>query len=589
MKRLIKYIIKEIHFYIPGLIFLFAIDYLQLFIPKLIGKAIDSLKEMNPTFEKLLYSVLSILVVTILVTVGRFLWRILIFGTSRRIEYKMRNDLFWHLENLDTNFFVKNKTGDLMAYFTNDLAAVRMLIGPGIAMSFDAVVMLIMIIYKTMKDINIILTLLALIPLPLISVGALFFSKVIQQRFKEKQEAFSKLTDFVQEAISGIRVIKAFVKEKTFGLLYHKVNSENFSKNLKLVQTFSLLFPMVALIVGLSLLITLIYGSYLTIIGVITLGSFVAFIQYIDLLIWPMIALGWSINIFSQGVASQKRIDSIFNTKREITDKDADFTINKIESKITIRNLTFTYPGSNKKALDNINLEIKEGETIGIIGKIGSGKTTLANLLLRLYEAPDSSIYIGNYEIKKIPLSTLRRKIGFVTQDVILFSDSIKNNIALTDINIDESRVVEIAKKSLIHENIIEFPEKYETVIGERGINLSGGQKQRIALSRALLVNNDILIIDDSLSAVDTKTEEGILSNLKEIRKGKTTIIISHRVSVLQISDRIIVLDDGRIIEQGNPKALLKNNGFYAKLYKKQTIEEELEKMNAEDLNERYS
>lgn len=580
MRRLFKYILKEIPFYIFGFFSLIVIDYLQLLIPQKIGEAVDVLKINTPSFMVLLNKIFTIFLITVLVTIGRFFWRIFILGASRRIEYNIRNDLFWHLESLSMNFFTQNKTGDLMAYFSNDIPAIRMLISRGVTMSFDAVIMIGMIISKTIKDIDFSLTILALLPLPLISVGALFFSKVIQHRFREKQEAFAKLTDFVQETISGIRVIKAFVKEEIENISYFKWNKENFDKNLKLAQTFSLLYPMIGLIVGLSLAITLIYGSYLTITSTITLGSFIAFIKYIDLLIWPMIALGWSINIFSQGIASQKRIDKLFDIKPEITDRDADFNIKEIIPEIKIENLTFKYPNTDKIVLNNISITVKKGESLGIIGKIGSGKTTLANLLVRLYDPPEKTIYISGFDIKKIPLKLLREKIGYVTQDTILFSDTVKQNVALALNNINEQEIIEVCKRSVIHDNILEFPDKYNTIIGERGINLSGGQKQRLALARALIINNEILIIDDALSAVDTKTEEEILKNIKEVRKDKTTIIISHRISVVNSLDKVAVLDNGNLIEYGSPFELLKKNGFYAKLYKKQMLEDELEKLN---------
>ncbi|MBN2544234.1 MAG: ABC transporter ATP-binding protein [Spirochaetes bacterium] len=577
MKKLFQYIKKYSLFYLTGFLIVLAIDYLQLLIPQLIGESIDILKKDKALFNDLLANIGYILLITAIVTIGRLFWRVMIFGTSRKIEYHIKNDLFIHLESLPQSFYHKNKTGDLMAYFTNDLAAVRMLIGPGLIMAFDAVIMISFIIFKTITTINLILTLLALTPLPLISLGALLFSRVIQKRFKDKQEAFAKMTDFVQESISGIRVIKAFVQEYNELKNYQKVNKDNFDKNLRLIQTYSLLFPIVGLIVGLSLLITLIYGSWLTITSSITLGSFVAFIQYIDLMIWPMIALGWCINIFSQGIASQKRIDELFTTKPDITDENADFSITKVDPYITIDRLTFKYPDTDRIILNGISLSIKKGEAVALVGKIGCGKTTLANLIARLYNAPEKSIYIGGQDINKIPLTVLKKTISYVTQDAVLFSDSIKNNITLAGDDFIEQDVINAGIAGGIHENIMELNDKYETIIGERGINISGGQKQRLTLARALILDPDILIIDDSLSAVDTNTEEAIIKGLKKSRKNKTTIIIAHRLSTIQFVDNIAVIENGRIMEYGSHKALLKNNGFYTKLYKKQLIEKELD------------
>ncbi len=578
MKRLFQYVKRYLLFYLIGFAVVLIIDYLQLLIPQLVGSSIDILKRDRIFFNDLVKNIIEILAVTAVVTGGRLIWRVMIFGTSRKIEYHIKNDLFIHLETLSQSFYNKNKTGDLMAYFTNDLAAVRMLIGPGIIMALDAVVMISMVIFKTITAINLYLTLLALIPLPLISVGAMMFSKVIQNRFREKQEAFAKMTDFVQESMSGIRVIKAFVGEYNELKNYQKVNKDNFDKNLKLIQTYSLLFPIVGLIVGLSLLITLIYGSRLTITASITLGSFVAFIQYIDLLIWPMIALGWCINIFSQGLASNARIDELFRTKADITDKNANLGIKKVEPDIRINKLTFKYPGTDRIILDNISLSIKRGEALAFVGKIGCGKTTIANLIARLYNSPEGSILIGGHDINKIPLETLKRTVCYITQDAVLFSDSIKNNIILAGDAFKEEDIINAGIAGGIHENIMEFNDKYETIIGERGINLSGGQKQRLTLARALILNPEILIIDDSLSAVDTNTEEEIIKSLKKTRKDRTTIIIAHRLSTIQFVDNIAVLENGRITEYGSHKDLIKKNGFYAKLYKKQLIEKELDK-----------
>lgn len=576
-KFLHKYIKKSIWIYLLGAIALILVDFFQMYIPKYVGKIIDGIKNKVFSFDDILRYSLLILLISVIIFFGRILWRIFIMGTARKIENNLRLDLFSHLEKLSQNFYNKNKIGDLMAYFTNDLEAIRMTIGPGVMMALDSILMTILIVINMIFFVNLKLTLLALTPFPFIALGALIIGKWMEDSYKNKLEAFSKLSDYVQESISGIRVIKAFVEEYNELKSFQKVNENNYKKNVKLIKIYSIIFPLTQVISGVSFFMNLLYGGYLTIIGEISLGQFIAFNQFIEMLIWPMIAIGWNINIISQGFASQKRIQSILDEKPDIKDDIEARSINIENSSISIKNLSFRHDQTERDQLKDLSLELGEGKTLALVGKTGSGKSTLANLLLRIYDPPDNTIFIGGVDIKKIPLFNLRETVGLVPQDNFLFSDSIQNNIgmALDNPNIDALKY--FAATAHIGDNIEEFPDKYDTIIGERGITLSGGQKQRISIARMMTKNYPIMIFDDSLSSVDTYTEEKILSNLFNLRKGKTNIIIAHRISTIDKADTIVFIEDGKIIEQGTHAELIKLKGNYYSLYKRQQIEKTLE------------
>ncbi len=575
--RLLYNLIKFIPFYLIGILSLLVVDIFQIFIPKILSEIIDGIKSGAFTINDIFYNSLKILLISIIILIGRILWRLFIFGSSRKIEYNIRNDLFKHIESLTQNFYNKNKTGDLMAHFTNDAEAVRMAIGPGFMMAFDAVVMTILVIINMIFYVNLNLTLLSIIPLPIIVIGGILLGKRLTERFKEKQEAFGKMTDFSQEAFTGIRVIKAFVQEKNHLKEFLKVNKSNYDKNIKVVKLYGLLFPIVEIISSICFLIALIYGGYLAIINKISLGKFIAFYQYLGMLIWPMIAMGWCINIFSQGISSQRRIKKIFNEKPEISDKNKPVSGKIKYGRIKIKNLTFRYIDTKEPQLKNINLSIDEGKILGIVGKTASGKSSLINLLVRLYDSKKGSIFIDGVDIHDVPLHELRKFIIIVPQDNVLFSDTIANNIAFGSEETNKVKIEEFARIACIHENILEFPKKYETIIGERGVTLSGGQKQRISIARAILLNPKILILDDSLSSVDTDTENKLLKNLKAIRKNKTTIIISHRISTIQEADKIIFIENGKISEEGTHKDLLMKKDKYYNMYQKQQIEKQME------------
>ncbi len=574
---ILKYLYRYKWKYFLGIITLFVVDFVNLYIPQFTGEITDGLESKTMNIHGVLLGIGKILIVGAILMIGRFLWRYFIFGSSRAIECEIRNDLFAHLEKLSMSYFNKNKTGDLMSHFTNDLNAVRMSIGPAVITTFDAVIMTLMVLIKMILYVDLRLTVLAVIPLLFIAVGGVYYGKTAEKKFTAKQQAFSDLTDQVQESISGIRVIKAFVQERKELKAFGKANKENKDKNMGVVKLQAVVMPSLDFIIGFSSVITLLYGGYLTIKGDITLGRFIAFNQYIYMLVWPMIAAGDSITFFSQGFASLKRIQNIFDEKPEIFDEDTVKRVEHLEGDIQIKDLCFQYNNDAPKALNNISVHIEKGSSLAILGRTGSGKTTLVNLLLRMYNVEPGQITLDGYDIREIPLKTLRENIAYVPQDNFLFSDTLRNNIAFGAADNDLEMVEQAAKEACIHENIMNFPLKYETVVGERGATLSGGQKQRSSIARAFMKDAPILILDDSLSAVDTNTEERILENLKKNREGKTTIIIAHRISTIQNADRILVLDAGEAAEYGTHEELLKLQGIYARMYEKQQLEKQLE------------
>lgn len=571
-----QYIKRHKWQYIGGIITLFVLDFANLYIPKVTGIITDGLAAHTMDMDGVLRNIGIILGIGLTLAVGRFLWRYFIFGASRSIEHEIRDNLFGHLETLDVEYYNEHKTGDLMTRFTSDLNAVRMAIGPAVIAAFDAVVMTVMVIGQMMVYVNLKLTLVAIIPMIFIAFGELYYGKIMQKRYLERQEAVSDLTDFVQESFSGVRVVKAFVRERSQIKAFAKANANAKQKNLKIARMESVVIPLLDVVIGISSLLTLLYGGYLALAGEITIGRFVAFNQYITMLVWPMLACGEAINMFSQGGAGIRRIQEVFEEKPEIADRadlaEAD-RIGQIKGDIRLRHLTFIHRGHSEPTLKDISLDIRAGTTLAVIGRTGNGKSTLVNLLLHLYEVRPGMIFIDGMDINSIPLKTLRENIAYVPQDNFLFSDTLKSNIAFGTDNEEMDEIIRAATTACIHDNIIAFPDGYDTIVGERGVTLSGGQKQRSSIARALKKDAPILILDDALSAVDTDTEEKILKNLKENRRGKTTILIAHRISTIQNADVILVLEDGEARECGNHGELMALGGIYKDMFEKQQLE----------------
>lgn len=572
-----KFFLENKWSYIFGVVWLIIIDYVQLIVPQILGKATDLLQQGSLGTRGLIKYSLYIILTGLVIALGRYMWRIYILGTSRRLEYYLRKKLFNHLLTLSPNYYNHHKTGDLMAHATNDINAVRQAFGQGIIMLVDSTFLTIFTIAMMIKTTNLKLTIIALFTLPFITLIVNRFGKVIHNRFRTVQEAFSKLTDVTQESFAGIRVIKSFVQEDAMEGEFTEINTENFNKNLQLVKVSGIFHPLITFISSISFLIVIVYGGRLVILDVISLGDFIAFNNYLNLLVWPMMALGWLVNLLQRGTASMERINNILNEKAEITDSPDAVDIDTIKGKVEFKNVSFKYDNSTVYALKDINFSLEEGKTLAIVGRTGSGKTTIVNLLLRLYDIQEGEIRIDGVNIKDLKLKDLRENISYVPQDNFLFTSSLRENIGFAfDEPIDEDLMIRSSKIAQVYDNIMDFPDKFDTIIGERGVTLSGGQKQRVSIARALAKDAPILILDDSLSSVDTDTEERILKGLKGLTKQRTTIIISHRISTVKDADEIIVLDEGQIIERGNHESLLENNGLYRHLYEKQLLEEKI-------------
>ena len=573
--------------YLLGILALFIVDRVNAMVPRLSGELTDGLAYSAETgfgLNEIGNIVLRLLLMGLVIAVGRFGWRYFLFGSARSVERDLRQDMFAHLETLSLHYYNEHKTGDLMAHFTNDLMSVRRLLGMTVITIFDASVMMVLVLWNMISYVDVRLTLTAVAPMIVIVIGNVYFGKYMHQRFLKRQEAFSELTDQVQESISGIRVIKAFVQEMAQLKAFAKINDKNREKNLGVVRLVAIAIPVLEFIIGLSMLITLLYGGKLAIDGTITAGQFVAFNSYVGMLVWPMIAVGEAVSSVSQGMASLKRIRVILEEQPDIRD-EGDSKITAVQGTIDLDHLTFAYPGAeDRPALRDITVHVNAGETLAVIGRTGSGKTTLASLLVRLWdtEKPDM-VRMDGRPLREIPLAVLRRDIAYVPQDSFLFSDTVERNIAFATENAAHEAVVRAAQAAEVHENILDFPAGYDTLVGERGVTVSGGQKQRIAIARALMKDAPILLLDDALSAVDTDTEEKILQHLKELRSGRTTVIIAHRISTIQHADHVLVLDDGRCAEYGTHAELLALGGLYRSIYDKQQLEKQFREEHPAD------
>ena len=574
-----NFLFKKKWSYIIGVTWLLIIDAVQLIVPQIFKSLTDNLQNNTLDIRGLFKYVFYIIFTGLIIGIGRYFWRIYIQGTSRELEYHLRKKLFNHLLTLSPNYFNTHKTGDLMAHATNDINAVRMAVGPGTVMVVDAVFMIVLSLIMMISTTSLKFTLTSVFTMPIIMILVTRFGKIIYSRFKIVQEAFSDLTDVTQESFSGIRVIKSFVQEDLVSKRFNKVNYDNLTKNLDLVKVHGIFNPLLQFIASISFLVLIFYGGREVINDNISLGDFVAFTSYLGLLMWPTRAFGMVINVFQRGAASMDRLNTIFNEKSEILEIETPIIHDIVSGNIKFDNVYFKYPNTNYYALEDINFEVNKGELLAIVGRTGSGKSTIANLLLRLYDINRGQILIDGINIKKMSLKNLRESIGFVPQENFLFSQSLEDNIAFAfEKSIDMNKVFTASKNAEIYDTIMSFPKQFKTILGERGVTLSGGQRQRTSIARAIIKNPPIIILDDSLSAVDTETEEKILNNFKKATKDITTIIISHRISTIREADMILYLKDGFITERGTHKELLDLNGDYKELYEKQLLEEKLNK-----------
>lgn len=573
-----KYFVRYKKKLFLGFVFILLSNAGSVYVPLLLKDAINSLQN-NIDSGLLLQYGLMIVGASLFAGVFRFLIRQTIIVVSREIEYDLRGDFWAHIQKLPLRYFQNNSTGNIMAHATNDINAVRMFLGPAVMYSADTFIRLV-IVLTIMMLLNIELTIYVLLPLPLLSFVVFKLGKKIHHRFSIIQEKFSELTTIVQENYSGIRVIKSYVREDSEEEKYAQNSKDYLNKKMSLVRVQSLIMPILILITGLSIIIVIWLGGIKIIDGEMNLGEMTAFIVYLGILIWPMIAVGWVMNIVQQAEASMERINNIFAEPYEIEDTEkTDNSITELKGEIEFKNVSFKYNDHLPEILKNINLKIPKGSSLAIMGYTGTGKTSFINLIPRLYDCTDGEVLIDGNNVKTIPLGVLRTNIGMVQQEPFLFSDSVKNNISFGLNDLDENRVREVAAIANFDKDVEQFPQKYDTVVGERGITFSGGQKQRCSLARALAINPQILILDDSFSAVDTHTEELILKNLKWFLVGKTSIIISHRISTVKDADNIIVLSKGRIAEEGNHDDLIALDGIYADLHFKQLLEKELTEM----------
>lgn len=565
-----------------GLCTLVIVDAMQLIVPKVFEKVIDSLASGMATRSLLLELGLLILGLYLIMGIFRFFWRYLVIGSSHRIDRNIRQELYDHLQTLSPQYYDHTKVGDIMAHATNDISAVRMATGIATIASFDAIFLSVSSI-TIMIIMNWKLTLLTMIPLPFIAFMMLKFGALIHKRFESVQKAFSTLTEKAQESLSGVRVIKAYGDEQSEDRYFSEKAEDCVLQNVRLARIWGMFQPMIGALAMASMAILLGAGGSMVVKGIISLGEFVAFSSYLMMLIWPMIAIGWVVNLLQRGAASMDRLQKIFTTLPDIMDGAKDI---EPEPEILVKNLSFTYSGTEIEVLKDVSFQLPAGGTLGIVGRTGSGKTTLVELLMRLYDPPEGTVFLGGIDIHEMKLSNIRGMFGYVPQETFLFAMSIADNIAFGNCDISREMIKELSSVVDIDKEIQGFTDGYDTTVGERGVTLSGGQKQRVAIARALAVKPRILVMDDALSSVDTETEAAILKRLKKDISNLTSILIAHRISTIQNADNIIVMDDGRIVEQGTHTELVEHDGFYAELFRMQQLEEEAKKEETPDSDE---
>ena len=577
-----KYFIKYKYSFLIGIVTTIVAQIFSLFTPKLISKSFQTIEnhvkqsavDSAIIQKELIHNILLIIATTIIAGFLTFLMRQTLIVMSRHIEFDLKNEVFRQYENLSQNFYKQNRTGDLMNRISEDVGKVRMYVGPAVMYTINTFIRFtIVIIY--MYDVSPRLTLYTLLPLPILSFAIFKLSSEINKRSTIFQQYLSKISSFTQEIFSGIRVIKAYSLENQHQKNLEELSKESKAKSMRLAKVQSLFGPLMLALIGVSNLVVIYFGGMMYINGSIkSIGTIAEFILYVNMLTWPVASLGWISSLVQEAEASQKRINEFLKIQPDIQNNNPEKSI--IKGAIEFKNVSFTYDDTHINALKNINFTVNKGETLAILGKTGSGKSSIISLISRLYDTTEGEILVDEIPLKQVNLFDLRNSIGIVPQDAFLFSDTIKNNVKFGKESANESEVIDAAKKAAVHDNIINFNLQYETILGERGITLSGGQKQRVSIARAIIKDAPILLLDDCLSAVDTETEETILNNLLEFCKNKTTIIVSHRVSSAKNADKIIILDEGTIIEQGTHNQLINQDGYYAALYLKQLSEKEL-------------
>ncbi len=580
-----KYFIKYKWRLLIGIFITILSKILALKVPSIIGDSLNGVgqyledknaglnPDIEPIKEELLWNVLMIVGAAVLAGFFTFLMRQTIIVTSRMIEFDLKNEIYEQYQKLSLNFYKKNRTGDLMNRISEDVTKVRMYFGPALMYTMNMLFLFVVGLWQMIK-VDPKLTLYTLIPFPILSVSIFFISRVINKKSTVVQVYLSKLTTYNQEFFSGINVVKSYGIEPSVIANFDTLADESKNKNIDLSKVQALFFPLMILLIGISNLLVVYIGGTQYINGEIQIGVIAEFIIYVNMLTWPVAVVGWVTSIVQTAEASQKRINEFLQEVPEIQNENS--TSSTITGKVTFDNVSLTYDDTNIEALKGVSFTVEAGETLAILGKTGSGKSSIVNLVSRLYDATNGKVTIDGIPIRKVNLDDLRSSVGFVPQDPFLFSDTIANNIRFGKYGASYEEVVEAAKKAVVHDNIVGFKEEYETVLGERGITLSGGQKQRVSIARAIIKNPQILVFDDCLSAVDTETEEKILGNLEEVSKDKTTFIISHRVSSAKNADKIIILDEGKIIQQGTHNQLISQNGYYKELYEQQLLEKEI-------------
>ena len=561
--------------YAAGLLVLALVDVAQTIIPGITARVVDGLALFRIGRRELAVAMLQIGLLVAGMTVGRYLWRYLLWGSARRVEQEMRRDLFAKYTSLSAEFHDRHKTGDLMALVTNDLEAVREALGDGLLMISDFVIMTTFTLIA-MFGFSQSLTLMALVPLALIALIVTRSGPVVFRLFKRVQDAFSALSDYVQEAMTGIRVIKVFTREEDALRGLRAKAREIEHRNVRLVTVWGLMFPLIDFLAAVAMLVLLWAGGLLVTRDQFSIGGLVAFNTYIGMLSWPMLALGWAINLFRRGQASLSRINEVLDMQPTIVDLPDALPLDELKGEIAFDHVSFERDG--RVILDDVSLHVAPGEKLGIIGPVGSGKTTIVSLLTRAYDTTSGSILVDGVEVRRYRLADLRRAIGVVTQDVFLFSDSLEENINVTDLPVGGEEIREATRQSGVYRNIMEFKDEFETVVGERGATLSGGERQRVTIARAILKKPRILVLDDALSAVDADTEKHILDNIASFERRPTTIVISNRISTLRHMDHILVLDRGHIVERGTHLELLRLKGKYWRVFKKQLVERKVER-----------